>query len=250
MKCEQCGREKNLSMARTDRFCTKRCVMQWLDEHPDKTPKDAVGDSSAPLFAVPTPTAGTPHPSKDSAKSNKSSRRAPRALKNLEIDMAPPGTRLHLSDGSDEEENKVKVKPVSEPPPKNSEPNKRSHFSQPATSAAKRSVVTPQPPAIKKAKNVDKVRAVSPSQNSKSVKFDLASTSVSTVVTTPPPVTYTKTSGLPGSISIVPLDRLTEFVKEQQKKFEGNMSPAKTEVRIPKGTNIVCYNVCTCYLYT
>ena len=235
MKCVQCNRERKLSVARTPKFCTQRCIMQWLRDHPDKTPKDAVGDSNAPLFSLPALT-NQPAPTTEDGEATK--KPLSRALKNLHIDMAPPGTTLLLPAGDVEKNDNAPLKAPKtvKTPVADVNVNKKPRFSQPASSSAKRSVVTPQPSAIKKAKQIEKPRVES-LNNSKSVKFDLSSTSSVASILTPPPVTHAlpKTTHLPKSISIVPLDRLSEFVSEQQKKFLESATPKKA-ISIPKGT--------------
>ena len=235
MKCVQCNRERKLSVARTPKFCTQRCIMQWLLEHPDKTPKDAVGDSNAPLFSLPALTNQPAPTTKDGAVAKKP---LSRALKKLNIDMAAPGTTLPLP--ADKNDTPSKVPKTVRIPTSDANISKKPRFSQPASLSAKRSVVTPQPSAIKKAKQIEKTHVES-LNNSKSVKFDLSSSStvVSPIasILTPPAVSYAplQATPTPRSISIVPLDRLSEFVSEQQKKFQESATPKK-EISIPKGT--------------
>lgn len=202
-------------MARTERFCTQRCVLQWLDEHPDKTPKDAVGDSRAPLFSLAS--LASEAQAASTAAANKSSKSVPRALKKLHIDMAPPGTTLQPSDDIEENETKVPS-------------SKKSPLSQLATTTAKRSQISHQPPAIKKVKT--KGRSVSPYSSSKSVKFDLEAVSEASPASAGP----SQSPALPGSISIVPLNKLSEFVREQS----NYSTPAKPtlDIKIPPGTYI------------
>ena len=52
MTCIHCGRERKKSMARSDRFCTQRCILQWLEANPDKTLQDAITDDVAPPAAT------------------------------------------------------------------------------------------------------------------------------------------------------------------------------------------------------
>ena len=80
MACIQCGRERALSMARTDQFCTQRCITSW----------EATNSSKQPVLqevkvAVADPVALSP---------SSTDKPLPRALKNLQIDMAKPGTKL------------------------------------------------------------------------------------------------------------------------------------------------------------
>ena len=42
MKCCQCGRERKLTIARTDKFCTQRCLKLWEERHPSGDPDTAV----------------------------------------------------------------------------------------------------------------------------------------------------------------------------------------------------------------
>ncbi len=85
MVCMQCGRERVLGVARTSKFCTQRCIISWMEANPGKTPKDAVGEDPSPGKQV------SPKP-------------LPRALKNLQIDMAKPGTKLAPSESDSENE--------------------------------------------------------------------------------------------------------------------------------------------------
>ena len=41
MKCLQCNRERKVSVARTDKFCTQRCITLWKDANPGKDPDQA-----------------------------------------------------------------------------------------------------------------------------------------------------------------------------------------------------------------
>ena len=41
MHCIQCDRERKLSMARSEIFCTQRCMMQWVNRHPEPGKKKA-----------------------------------------------------------------------------------------------------------------------------------------------------------------------------------------------------------------
>ncbi len=250
MKCEHCNRERFLSVARTERFCTQRCVVNWLEDNPDKTPKDAVGDSDVLLSSLPSLI------SRAKSTDIKDSKSVPRALRNLQIDMASPGTTLHISsssdsaedfedsDSEDEDEDVEEYKPDKPDIVSNS---KKTYSTQPATIAAKRSVVPPQPPAIKKVKMASKARSVSPNQNSKSVKFNLGSTSISTL-RIPPSVSTSQSSSAPGSISIVPLDMLSAFVKDQQKTFTHSAPITPVEVKVPKGQFTTLYYTLK-YLY-
>ena len=239
MKCEYCNRERFLSVARTERFCTQRCVVNWLEDNPDKTPKDAVGDSDVLLFSLPSLVSRA----KSTLAEIKESKSVPRALRNLQIDMASPGTTLHVASSSDSAEDSDSGSDSGSDSEEDEEykpdiefNSKKDHFTQPATIAAKRSVVPPQPPAIKKVKIASKARSVSPHQNSKSVKFNLE-----TSVRIPP----VSASSAPGSISIVPLDMLSEFVKNQQKTITQGTPMTPVEVKIPKGLSIIMLNIRT-----
>ena len=107
MKCVQCGRERKVGMARTEKFCTQRCIINWLEAHPDKNVEDAMGTvkpTVPPTIASIQSLSASP-----SAASEPKVKRKPvsRALKNLQIDMALPGTKLLLPSGdelSDDEE--------------------------------------------------------------------------------------------------------------------------------------------------
>lgn len=85
------------------KFCTQRCVITWLEAHPDKMPKDAVRKKAVVTSATATPTKGTPSstPSTKPSKEKAQDVPIPRALRNLHIDMAKPGTKLNLSSNSD-----------------------------------------------------------------------------------------------------------------------------------------------------
>lgn len=111
MLCNQCGRERSVAVSRSSKFCTQRCIINWMEANPGKTPKDAVGDDSA---AVVNTTKLSTTPAAVSSKTQTQSP-IPRALKKLQIDMAKPGTRLSLSDGENSNGEKAK-KPTPEPP--------------------------------------------------------------------------------------------------------------------------------------
>ena len=94
MICVQCGRERTMGRARNSKFCTQRCIINWVEAHPGKAPKEAELElppeeetSSQPSKPTTPPSSG-----KDTPKS------LPRALKNLQIDMAKPGTKLSEKD--------------------------------------------------------------------------------------------------------------------------------------------------------
>ena len=95
MVCVQCGRERNLGVARTSKFCTQRCVISWLEANPGRAPKDAVDVVGNISMESTHPTTSKQHSS--------SSKSLPRALKNLQIDMAQPGTKLSQSSASESE---------------------------------------------------------------------------------------------------------------------------------------------------
>ncbi len=84
MTCIQCGRDRPLSVARTDQFCTQRCINNWQDSHSSQQQSDAKADA-----ADEAPGAGPASSSGDSPF-----KPLPRALKKLQIDMAKPGTKL------------------------------------------------------------------------------------------------------------------------------------------------------------
>lgn len=88
MKCIQCGKDRSVALARSTKFCTQRCTVLWVEDNPNEVPHDAVDivvAACASPKAPPTPT-----------KAQDSSKALPRALKNLQIDMAKPGTKLEL----------------------------------------------------------------------------------------------------------------------------------------------------------
>lgn len=124
MICVQCGRERSAAVARSSKFCTQRCIISWMEANPDKTPKDAMGDDTL-AANISVKIGSTPQPP---AKANNTSPKSiPRALKNLQIDMAKPGTKLSResspsSDGQDSEDeasgegDQKGKKPALEPP--------------------------------------------------------------------------------------------------------------------------------------
>lgn len=98
--CIQCGRERTLSKARSSRFCTQRCIINWMEANPGKMPKEAVGDKA--LEGLMVNDAASPAPPCSNSPLSSTSKGISRALKNLEIDMAGPGAKLtNLSDASD-----------------------------------------------------------------------------------------------------------------------------------------------------
>ena len=110
MKCVQCGRERKIGMARTDKFCTQRCIINWLEANPDKNVEDAMGASSpeAPLSITNVQSLSSPAKGATQKDGGGGGKQKPvsRALKNLQIDMALPGTKLALpnaNEDSDEE---------------------------------------------------------------------------------------------------------------------------------------------------
>ena len=115
MKCVQCGRERKIGMARTEKFCTQRCIINWLEANPDKSVEDAMGASSptAPLSITSVQSLSSP----EKGESQKDGQQKPvsRALKNLQIDMALPGTKLPLpnteEDSDKDEEGRSRKKP-------------------------------------------------------------------------------------------------------------------------------------------
>ena len=101
-------------MARTDKFCTQRCIINWLEANPEKGVEDAmgVGSPEAPL-PVPPDVQGVSSPAKGETQKEAGggggkAKPVSRALKNLQIDMALPGTKLAQpsadEDSADEEE--------------------------------------------------------------------------------------------------------------------------------------------------
>ena len=115
MKCVQCGRERKVGMARTDKFCTQRCIINWLEAHPEKSVDDAMGVVSSPeaplsianVQSLSSSPAAKKEAQKESGSGGGKQKPVSRALKNLQIDMALPGTKLAQHGGdeeSDEEE--------------------------------------------------------------------------------------------------------------------------------------------------
>jgi hypothetical protein len=113
MKCVQCGRERKIGMARTDKFCTQRCIINWLEAHPEKSVDDAMGAVSspeAPLLSIANVQSLSTSPAKKVTQkesgggSGGEGKQKPvsRALKNLQIDMALPGTKLAPSNDDEE----------------------------------------------------------------------------------------------------------------------------------------------------
>lgn len=102
MKCVQCGRERKAAMARTNKFCTQRCIINWLDLNPDKTLDDAMGNDTPiiPLSITSVQSLSTSSPAPEPEQKPKKTH-VSRALKNLQIDMALPGTRLHSRSGDE-----------------------------------------------------------------------------------------------------------------------------------------------------
>ena len=62
MKCVECGRERKQSVARSGKFCTQRCLVQWVERHPDRTLQDALGDSDLQPSPITTTPPSEPHP--------------------------------------------------------------------------------------------------------------------------------------------------------------------------------------------
>jgi hypothetical protein len=91
MRCVQCGKERSIALSRSAKFCTQRCTVQWVEANPGKVPCDA---QSVDVQEV-VDSKATPSTPESSGKT------IPRALKNLQIDMAKPGTKLTHSPGSD-----------------------------------------------------------------------------------------------------------------------------------------------------
>ena len=128
MKCVQCGRERKMNMARTDKFCTQRCIINWLEANPDKNWDDAMGEATptVPISNASIQNSATPQ----QAGADVATKKKPvsRALKNLQIDMALPGTKLSLAEeeeerkrgsssgGSSSDEGKTKKKAKLAPP--------------------------------------------------------------------------------------------------------------------------------------
>ena len=110
MKCMQCDRERKVGMARTDKFCTQRCIINWLEAHPEKSVDDAMGVVSSPeaplsitnVQSLSSSPAAKKEIQKESGGGGSKQKPVSRALKNLQIDMALPGTKL-AQHGGDEE---------------------------------------------------------------------------------------------------------------------------------------------------
>ena len=94
MKCLFCGRQRKQAMARSEKFCTQRCIQQWSEAHPGEDLKTAeeedISDASCKSLLLESG-AGThqettcyPHIAMTRPKRPRKSRE----LKNLQIDMA------------------------------------------------------------------------------------------------------------------------------------------------------------------
>lgn len=109
MKCIHCGRERKIGMARTEKFCTQRCIVNWLELNPNKSVEDVMVTTSrnTPVSIASVQSLSTS--TDEETQTDESSKPKPvsRALKNLQIDMALPGTKLSLpvkeSDSAEEE---------------------------------------------------------------------------------------------------------------------------------------------------
>ena len=90
--CIHCKRGKTDS-----KFCTQRCIIKWMEANPEKMPKEAVEDNALVVkvdVEDPLPfTSSTSTPKQPPSPPKV----IPRALKNLQIDMAHPGTKLKRS---------------------------------------------------------------------------------------------------------------------------------------------------------
>ena len=42
MKCVMCTRQRKRNLAKSDKFCTLRCMTMWQESNPGKSPNDAV----------------------------------------------------------------------------------------------------------------------------------------------------------------------------------------------------------------
>lgn len=99
MVCVQCGRERNINITRSTKFCTQHCILNWSMANPDKVPMDA-----SPILVAPAAkTVTTPSSAKAPKAGRDSSEPKSRALKKLQIDMAQPGTKLDLAEDEEEE---------------------------------------------------------------------------------------------------------------------------------------------------
>ena len=73
VKCIVCGRERKLSLMRSNKFCTQRCINQWSEKNPEGVDSAAKETDEPMEVEKQTPT---------------QQKKVPRALKNLQIDMA------------------------------------------------------------------------------------------------------------------------------------------------------------------
>lgn len=71
VKCIVCGKERKRSLMRSTRFCTQRCINQWSEQNAEEV--DTANEASEPM---------------EVDKQPEQPKRLPRALKNLQIDMA------------------------------------------------------------------------------------------------------------------------------------------------------------------
>ena len=44
MKCLFCGRQRKLAVARSEKFCTQRCIQQWSEAHPGEDPEASASE--------------------------------------------------------------------------------------------------------------------------------------------------------------------------------------------------------------
>ena len=178
MKCVECGRERKIGMARTEKFCTQRCIINWLEANPDKNVEDAMGNvtPTAPLSITNIQSLSTSPPDAEETKKKPVSR----ALKNLQIDMALPGTKLPIPDNEEEESDGEREEVLSSGSgSEEGRGRKRAKLSAPqapviTTRATRRSLGTspvaakPSPPATKKGRRSTQSSAAVPSPQSKS----------------------------------------------------------------------------------
>lgn len=70
VKCVVCGKERKRSLMRSNRFCTQRCINQWSEQNAEEVD---TAEASEPM---------------EVDKQPEQTKKLPRALKNLQIDMA------------------------------------------------------------------------------------------------------------------------------------------------------------------
>ena len=102
MKCLFCGRQRKLAVARSEKFCTQRCIQQWSEAHPGEDPEASASEEEyatckpeLSYVCIHAPNTHThtcahtltcAHPHTATTRSKKPAKS--RELKNLQIDMA------------------------------------------------------------------------------------------------------------------------------------------------------------------